>query len=1477
MKINLIDRLLENGVTLTIDNGSLKINAPKGVMTEALLAEIKENKAFLMRFLSSETKIPKAAVNEKYPVTATQRNLWITSQYFDVKTIYNLCRAIELEGAIVPELFEQAAAYVTKRHESLRTKFEEDTSGNVFQRVASFEEIESVFSYEDISTHSEAEEKEVIKAFNNHIFDLTQPALFKIKLLKKAASQYIFLFNLHHIICDGWSMEVLSREIVQAYNSLLHKQEIILPALRIQYKDFATWREAQDNEAAKNYWMHRYEDEIPVLELPFAKTRPKLKTYNAKAISYDFSQEFGKAMHKITASYELTTFMTLMAGINGLFFRYTNNADIVLGTSAAGRQHADLENQIGLFLNILAVRTTFETTGSFADLVNVQKQTLVEAYSHQNFGLESLLEAIILKRDASRTPLFDVFVVLQNQREVAAQKSQDLDEIKVRPKKQEIIATEYDLSFSFTENDQQAFRVTLEYNTDLYAHDVAYNLLMHLEQFIINASKTPEKAVAKIDYIPAAEQALLLNDFNNTAIAYDTKTVLESIAASVSATPNQIAINDDDKKLTYAELALQSDQLAAYFIANGIQKNAIVALSMPKSVQLIVGILGIMKAGATYLPLDPSYPIHRLDYVLQDSNADVVLTTRAIAAFLPKSTKTICFEEVVLSENATATLPNIDATQTAYIIYTSGTTGNPKGVMVTHQNLVNFFLGLDTKFGVAEQLETWLSVTSMSFDISILEMLWTLTRSSTVLLQQSRTAVINKARNIDFGVLYFASQDVITEENKYNLLLQGAKYADANDFKSIWVPERHFNNFGDQFPNPAIAAAAVAATTKNITIRSGSVVLPLHDPVLIAEDWSMIDNISEGRAELSIASGWHPNDFVLASDVYKERHKVMRDHLEVLTSLWRGETITRKNGVGDDFNFKIHPKPIQKELTVWITASRSIDTFKYAGSIGANVLTRLLGQNIDEIGVKIEAYRESLAAHGYDPNKGKVAIMLHTFISDDLEYAKSTVEGPFKKYLGHSIELMRPIVKELNLDMEKDFDFIVDMAFHRFYETSCLFGTPESCYDRVKKLHDSGVDEIACLLDFGIDTKVVVENLKHLKTLKTVFKRNHLQYEYLQTQTAKASGIELIKKYHVTHLQSTPSYIQELTQTAEGKTALQQIDTLLVGGEALPQSLADALIDLRQNSIFNMYGPTETTIWSTIKEITTKGKVSIGKPIANTQVYILDAHKELCAMGVIGELYIGGDGVSAGYLDRKELTDERFIQNPFSSTDEKIYKTGDLARWLYNGELECLGRIDGQVKLRGHRIELGEIEKTLQAKETITAAVVDMIVNDAGEKELIAYLIAPQKEGVEHIRNHVSKYLPQYMIPSQYTYVQEFPKTPNGKLDRKALTSLVGDAVKTEVEYVAPTNEVETSLVNIWQTVLQKDKIGIYDNYFDLGGDSLKAVRISSEIQREFDIRIEVTKLFSEPNIAELAIEVANHFMQKETDTVEDIADRMII
>lgn len=1477
MNINLIDRLLANGVKLTIDEGNLKINAPKGVMNEALLAEIKENKEFLIAFLSADNKIPKVELKEKYPVTSTQRNLWITSQYFDAKTIYNLCRALELEGTIEPGKFQSAVEFVIKRHESLRTNFEEDASGNVYQIIVPFQDVEATFSFEDLSDKSETDEKQSIKEFNNYVFDLTKPGLLRIKLIKKSESNYIFLFNLHHIICDGWSMEVLSREIVLAYNSLLQEQEITLPELRIQYKDYATWRQGNESEISKKYWVDCYKDELPVLELPFSNTRPKIKTYNAKAISYEFSSEFGQALHKLTAKYELTTFMVLMAGINGLFYRYTNNPDITLGTSAAGRQHADLENQIGLFLNILAIRTSFSSENSFADLLKTQKKTLLDAYSHQNFGLESLLDTISVKRDASRTPLFDVFVVLQNQREITSQKNQDLSNIKVRPKKQDIVATEYDLSFSFTENEEKVFRVTLEYNTDLYAHEIAHNMLMHLEYFIINASKTPEALISKINYILDAEKALLLKDFNNTAVSYDTNSILKSIAKAVAKTPNQIAINDDISKVTYKELASQSDQLAQHLLANGIEKGAVVILSLSKSVELIIGIIGIMKVGATYLPLDPSYPIKRLDYIIEDSGADIIITNNTIKQFLTNTIDVICFEDIQLTSKQKVNLPNIKPKQAAYIIYTSGTTGNPKGVVISHQNLVNFFLGLDTKFGIAEQLEKWLSVTSMSFDISILEMLWTLTRSSTIILQQSRTAAINNSKIIDFGLLYFASQDVLKEENKYDLLLQGAKYADENGFKSIWVPERHFNNFGDQFPNPAIAAAAVASTTKNISIRSGSVVLPLHDPVMIAEDWSMVDNISDGRVELSIASGWHPNDFILAPNSYVERHKVMRDHLEVLKNLWSGKSTTRKNGVGEDFNFKIHPKPIQKDLTLWITASRSIDTFIYAGSIGANVLTRLLGQNIDEIEEKIIAYRDSLEKHGYNPQKGKVAIMLHTFISDDFDYAKKTVEKPFKKYLAHSIELMRPIVKELNLDMDKDFDNIVDMAFHRFYETSCLFGTPESCYDRVKKLHDIGVDEIACLLDFGVDTKIVIDNLEHLKILKTIFERNYHQYQFLKEETNKASGIELIEKYGVTHLQSTPSYIQELIQTEEGKVALQQIDRLLIGGEALPEHLANLVLDLRKKPIFNMYGPTETTIWSTIKEITTNDRVTIGKPIANTQVYILDAQKELCAIGVIGELYIGGDGVSSGYLNRQELTDERFIQNPFNTKDEKIYKTGDLARWLPNRELECLGRIDGQVKLRGHRIELGEIEKTLQTKDTITDAVVDMTTNETGEKELIAYIISPQKEGVEDLRNHVSKYLPQYMIPSQYKYLKEFPKTPNGKLDRKALSLTHGVSVITTVEYVAPTNEVETSLVKIWQNILNKDKIGIYDNYFDLGGDSLKAVRISSEIQREFDIKIEVTKLFSEPNISELAIEVTNHTKQKETTIQEDVADRVII
>ncbi len=634
-------------------------------------------------------------------------------------------------------------------------------------------------------------------------------------------------------------------------------------------------------------------------------------------------------------------------------------------------------------------------------------------------------------------------------------------------------------------------------------------------------------------------------------------------------------------------------------------------------------------------------------------------------------------------------------------------------------------------------------------------------------------------------------------------------------------------------------------------MRSGSCVLPLHDPVRVAEEWSMIDNLSEGRVELSIASGWHPNDFVLAPECYKERHAVMREKIQTLKSLWRGESLTRKNGVGQDFEFFVHPKPIQKELQLWVTAAGSVDTFKYAGEIGANVLTHLLGQSIEDLDEKIKAYRIALKENGFDSNKGRVALMMHTFVSDDIDYVKEHVEIPFKNYLKSSANLMKPLAEEKELDMQNDMDALLDAGFNRFFKTSSLFGTPESCWQIVNKIHKIGVDEIACLIDFGVEEEIVLDNFNHLERLRDLIHRSKCQYDYIINRTSQLDEEQfttpLIDKFNISHLQSTPSFFEELLLQNKGSETVKNLDTLLVGGEALSQSLANKLLSVRKGPIHNMYGPTETTIWSSIKTIEEGDSVNIGSPIANTQIYILDRFNKLCPIGVPGELCIAGLGVAAGYLNRQDLTDERFVENPFDKK-QKNYKTGDLAKWLPNGELEFLGRLDRQVKVNGHRIELNEIEKVvLEIPEVVQAVVSTFSKND--HTFLSAYIISENKSVTDtHVKDFIRLRLPSYMIPENVIFLDEFPQTPNGKIDVKKLPR-PDQAKEVKENYVAPRNKLEKDMCAIWAKSLGLEKVGIDDNYFEIGGNSLRAFQLLSTINSELKLEVKIISFFQFPTI----------------------------
>ena len=367
-------------------------------------------------------------------------------------------------------------------------------------------------------------------------------------------------------------------------------------------------------------------------------------------------------------------------------------------------------------------------------------------------------------------------------------------------------------------------------------------------------------------------------------------------------------------------------------------------------------------------------------------------------------------------------------------------------------------------------------------------------------------AAASRGRGLEFSLFYFYSDTAEAAGGKYRLLIEGAKFADRNGFAAVWTPERHFHEFGGIYPNPSLTGAALATITNNIEIRAGSIVVPLHNPIRIAEEWSVVDNLSNGRAGLSIACGWHADDFIFAPEKYEHRKDEMVRSWNTIRSLWRGDAIVARNGAGKEVEVRIFPRPIQPELPLWITCSGGPDTFALAGELGGNVLTHLLGQDVDELAEKIDLYRETLARNEHDPESRRVTLMMHALVGESVEEVREKVRAPFSNYLASSLSLIKrqlgnsggstPWRKSAAAPggssasqssaalTQTEQDELVSYAFERYFETAALFGTPETCLNTIERLKEIGVDEVACLIDFGVDAESVLEGLRHLNLLK---------------------------------------------------------------------------------------------------------------------------------------------------------------------------------------------------------------------------------------------------------------------------------------------------------------------------------------------------------------------------------------------------------
>ena len=1348
-----VDSMMAVDLIHTIET-SLSVNlAVADLLQSPSLAQLAAQIFDSLEARPKEIRAPQAVKSEQQesPLSYGQRALWFLHQLEPESAAYNIAAAARIHSALDVVALQQALQKLVERHPALRTTFPVESDTPV-QRINEF--ITISFHQGEAGHLDETALAEYLRHEIGRPFELAAGPLLRVSLLKCTPQEYVLLFVAHHMVADFWSMALLINELGTIYKM---QASTDLDPLSLDYLDYSRSQAeilaGPEGERLWHYWEKQLSGAQTGLNLPASRPRPQVQTYLGANERFRLNRELTTKLKQLAQDCNSTLFTTLLAAFQVLLYRYTGQDDFLVGSPTSGRRAAALRSVVGYFVNPVALRARVSPDMTFASFQRDVRQTVLEAMEHQEYPFGLLVERLQVERDPSRAPLFQVMFSWQQspfpeQRGLSAfalgesGTCMQIGNLLLEPMPLDQSTAQFDLTIMMAESGDEIAGL-LQYNSDLFDAATIRRLGDHFQVLLAGIVTDPQQRIADLQLLTSLEHQLLLREWNDTQTAYPEETCLHQLfEAQVQRSPDHIAFVFRDHECTYNDMNRRANQLAHYLKKLGVGPDVCVGICLERSPDMIVALLGVLKAGGSYLPLDPAYPSERLAFMLADSQARVLLTQRNLSEHLSEDVHRICLDTdwvELAEESEESPLCESTAENLAYVIYTSGSTGRPKGVMISHRNVVNFCTAMDKCFP-PEEKGTWLAVTSISFDISVLELLWTLTRGFKVVIQSEAettpdtvgpTRTISPNKKLDFSLFYFASEESGPLEERYRLLMEGAKFADEHGFTAVWTPERHFHEFGGLYSNPALTSAALATITKRVQLRAGSVVLPLHHPIRVAEEWAFVDNLSGGRIGVSFASGWHADDFVFAPENYSDRKQLMLTQLETVRRLWRGDAVHFKGGAGNDVDVKIHPRPIQPELPIWITTAGHPDTFQAAGEAGAHLLTHLLGQSVEELSEKIKIYRQAWRPSG-SSDKAHVTLMLHTFVGPDLAYVGDKVQRPFCRYLASSLDLAKNLLRSMGQELDAeltadDLEALLAHAFHRYYQTSGLFGTPETCLQMIDRLKLAGVDEVACLIDFGVDVKSVISNLSYLDQL-----RERSQIE-LETEEGDYTLATQLMKHGVTHLQCTPSLARLLLLDPSTRTALTELRYLLLGGEALPSELVADLQTVTNAQVRNLYGPTETTIWSS----TYVGEcgpqtMPIGKPLANTMVYVLDRQLQPVPLGVTGELYIGGAGVGRGYWRQAGLTAERFVPDPWSTRGgARMYRTGDVARYLADGSLEFLGRVDEQVKLRGHRIELGEIETVLRQLSAIREAVVAIKEITPGDHSLVAYLVPHTKPRLE--------------------------------------------------------------------------------------------------------------------------------------------------
>ncbi|HEY8204732.1 MAG TPA: amino acid adenylation domain-containing protein [Pyrinomonadaceae bacterium] len=642
---------------------------------------------------AAEPKIPRRAERGAAPLSHTQQGLWVLTQLMPDSWLYQIPKAVRLTGKLNVDALRETLNAVVARHEALRTTFQ-TVDGKPMQVIAESLLLETpLIDLCDIpETGREEEARRILTSEGRCPFNLAEGPLIRSLLLRLTEEEHILLVTTHHIVTDGWSMGIFDRELMEMYEAFAAGREPALPELSIQYADYAVWHrqwfEGSVYESQRDYWKKQFATLAPVLELPTDHPRSNLHAYRAyrgATKMLTLSRPLTKQINELCRHNEVTPFMALLAAFEVLLHRYTGEEDIVVGSPIAGRCLAETEPLIGLFINVLALRVNASGDPTFQELLNRVKETALGAYAHQDFPFEILVKELQPDRALTHNPIFQAMFVLQNE----PLPPLEFGGLKSSHVQVDNVTTNFDLTLDITERDQQFF-IKFECNADLFEEETITRMMGHFETLLAGIVENQQQKISELPLLTDAERKQLLSDWTSTKTDYPAdKCAHELFDEQAQRTPNATAVVFDDEHLTYSELNRRANQLANYLRTLGVGPDTMVGVHLERSAKLIVALLGIVKAGGAYLPLDLAYPKERMAFMLADAGAPVLLTEKNLIADAPQTDgTTICLDdswELIssFSEQAPANLAT--AENLIYVIYTSGSTGTPKGVAVTHR------------------------------------------------------------------------------------------------------------------------------------------------------------------------------------------------------------------------------------------------------------------------------------------------------------------------------------------------------------------------------------------------------------------------------------------------------------------------------------------------------------------------------------------------------------------------------------------------------------------------------------------------------------------------------------------------------------------------------------------------------------------------------------------------------------------------